>query len=379
VGPLQNNTGPTFTRAPLAGSPTIDQGSPAAVANGGNACEAQDQRGIARPRDGNQDGVLRCDIGAVEIAPTAPPAGQLGIANGSLEATGPAWLAPWILRSDLGATITQDSVSKTHGGFSARVNVGTATPATAYKAQLRQENRKLVAGKTYTLQFWARASTARPIEVKLQQAVSPYTAYFTRTVTLTTAWQRVVLVHTATASDGNAFVGFNLAQAAGQVWLDNASLTETNLVTNGSFEATGATWLSPWWFRHDVSATVNQDSSTKTHGSFSARVDLAVADAAASYKVQLRQEGKALATGRIYAIAFWAKASAARSIEVKLQQTDSPYASYCTKAVSLTTSWQQVVLTCTVTASQANAFVGFNLAQTTGQVWIDQVTLTELP
>ncbi|MGH9557318.1 MAG: Calx-beta domain-containing protein [Terriglobales bacterium] len=69
LGLLQNNGGPTQTRAPMPGSRAIDMGSP----NVGTAdsCETTDQRGVARPADGNNDGNRVCDVGAVEEgAPT---------------------------------------------------------------------------------------------------------------------------------------------------------------------------------------------------------------------------------------------------------------------------------------------------------------------
>ncbi len=59
LGPLANNGGPTLTRAPLTFSPAIDLGLDA-------GCPAQDQRGAARPQDGDSDGAATCDIGAVE-------------------------------------------------------------------------------------------------------------------------------------------------------------------------------------------------------------------------------------------------------------------------------------------------------------------------
>ena len=55
LGPLQDNGGPTFTHALLAGSPAIDAGDPVSPVN-------TDQRGSARPVNG------RIDIGAVELA-----------------------------------------------------------------------------------------------------------------------------------------------------------------------------------------------------------------------------------------------------------------------------------------------------------------------
>ena len=76
LGPLQDNGGPTPTHALLAGSPALDAGNPATPGSGPSACEAADQRGVSRPQDGDADGSVRCDIGAVEAAgvpPTCPP------------------------------------------------------------------------------------------------------------------------------------------------------------------------------------------------------------------------------------------------------------------------------------------------------------------
>jgi hypothetical protein len=59
LGPLQNNGGPTLTRAPLPGSPVIDKGSNAAVPSG----TTTDQRGFNRVVN------TTVDIGAVEFQP----------------------------------------------------------------------------------------------------------------------------------------------------------------------------------------------------------------------------------------------------------------------------------------------------------------------
>ena len=61
LGPLQDNGGPTDTRALLAGSPALDAGAI-------TGCPAADQRGVARPQG------LRCDIGAFERVNRPPVA-----------------------------------------------------------------------------------------------------------------------------------------------------------------------------------------------------------------------------------------------------------------------------------------------------------------
>jgi hypothetical protein len=67
LAPLPLNGGATMTHALLPDSPAIDAGNPAAPGSGGPACAATDQRGLARPIDGNGDGVAQCDIGAFEV------------------------------------------------------------------------------------------------------------------------------------------------------------------------------------------------------------------------------------------------------------------------------------------------------------------------
>ena len=57
LGPLSNNGGPTSTMALLQGSPAIDR-----VVS--NSCPSTDQRGYARPDNGES----ACDIGAYESA-----------------------------------------------------------------------------------------------------------------------------------------------------------------------------------------------------------------------------------------------------------------------------------------------------------------------
>ena len=66
LGPLANNGGPTRTHLPMPGSPAIDAWKVSGVGADGD-CPRNDQRGVFRPLDGNGDGQLACDIGAVEV------------------------------------------------------------------------------------------------------------------------------------------------------------------------------------------------------------------------------------------------------------------------------------------------------------------------
>ena len=66
LAPLALNGGSTWTHALMPGSDAIDSGDE-------GACPHNDQRGGARPVDGDQDGVPVCDIGSYEYRPQMDP------------------------------------------------------------------------------------------------------------------------------------------------------------------------------------------------------------------------------------------------------------------------------------------------------------------
>lgn len=73
LGPLQNNGGQTLTHALLSSSPAIDAGDPGGCLDHNNALVTTDQRGYARPIDGDGNGSSRCDMGAFErLSPGTP-------------------------------------------------------------------------------------------------------------------------------------------------------------------------------------------------------------------------------------------------------------------------------------------------------------------
>jgi hypothetical protein len=77
LGPLTDNGGPTQTHALLAGSPAIDAGDAGGCRDNQGTLLLTDQRGFARHVNGNNDGTVRCDIGAfeygAEFVPVPPP------------------------------------------------------------------------------------------------------------------------------------------------------------------------------------------------------------------------------------------------------------------------------------------------------------------
>lgn len=83
LGPLANNSGPTLTRLPGAGSSAINR-----IPNGSSNCvggTSLDQRGIVRAGGGGTNGGSGCDSGAVEgdsnVGPTAITLVNLAVSN----------------------------------------------------------------------------------------------------------------------------------------------------------------------------------------------------------------------------------------------------------------------------------------------------------
>jgi phospholipase C len=60
-----------------------------------------------------------------------------------------------------------------------------------------------------------------------------------------------------------------------------------------------------------------------------------------------------------------------------VQQAASPYTLYLQESFSTSTAWQYFTVSFTPTVSDSNVFIGFNLAGSTGSVWIDNVVLSQ--
>lgn len=152
-----------------------------------------------------------------------------------------------------------------------------------------------------------------------------------------------------------------------------------NKVLNPSFESTGTSWLSPWRYKfiNGAAGKVYQDVSNSTDGSKSVRVDITSATSTAWY-AQLQQSKLSFTAGEKYRLSFWARASAPRTIEVLIQKGYTPYSVYFGRSsVQLSTAWRQYTFEYTPTVSESNFLLVFNLAKTTGQVWIDNVTFSK--
>jgi len=93
-----------------------------------------------------------------------------------------------------------------------------------WEVQLIQRGFSLVAGRTYRLSFWARAAAPRTI-VALVHNWDTSTSFTYQVVSLGTQWQAHVFDFTATATEDNVLVEFQIGDSSTEtVWIDGVSL-----------------------------------------------------------------------------------------------------------------------------------------------------------
>lgn len=95
------------------------------------------------------------------------------------------------------------------------------------------------------------------------------------------------------------------------------------------------------------------------------------------WHVQLSQRGIALSAGRRYSLVFWARADQDRVMMVQLQQDSKPYIQLWQQKFGLDHRWQRIetVLEYPIGAVTLEPVLRFDVGQTTGSVWIDDIAL----
>ncbi len=148
-----------------------------------------------------------------------------------------------------------------------------------------------------------------------------------------------------------------------------------NLIQGGSFEDTDT--LDPWYFTASFPAAGNAtiDQTTASSGQASARIDITRADSRNSWNVQFGQSDVAFQKGHTYTITFAAKASANRTGQLDIQLDAQPWTEYLKQNFTLSTNWQHYSYTFTPRTNITNAEFNFNLGQSKGTVWIDNVVV----
>lgn len=111
----------------------------------------------------------------------------------------------------------RDTTIKHRGAAAQRIQLRSGRLQFAHFSSLRES-------QLYTATLWLRAQNPMPVELVLRQVDAPYQVYASRTFTVTTTWQPV-MVRGLTPTSASFFM--LLTTTPGTLWLDDAALTST--------------------------------------------------------------------------------------------------------------------------------------------------------
>ena len=144
------------------------------------------------------------------------------IQNGSFENQ---VLGTWIEYAAVGGAAAFERTTATvySGDYSEHVSITTAGPF--YGVALIQTGIPLAHGTTYQLQFWAKASSIRHMQIATTKDGGDFHLYgLSNTSLLGTDWQLYSAVFQATESSSDARLVFYFGDQIGDVWIDGVSL-----------------------------------------------------------------------------------------------------------------------------------------------------------
>ena len=148
-----------------------------------------------------------------------------------------------------------------------------------------------------------------------------------------------------------------------------------NLLTNGEFDNGTNNW--GFYQQSGNTATRSIDNTNQLSGSNSTLINISTASGTA-WHIQLAQDGLSLESGKDYVVSFEAKAATNRNIHIALQKAVSPWSGYWGQTVALTTTAQTYSFDYNSTVDDfGDVGLYFNLAETSGNVWIDNVVFKE--
>lgn len=152
------------------------------------------------------------------------PYGPNRLANGGFT----SGATSWNLERHTTAAATATATSDYNGSAALRINVTSAGSA-GWHVQLTQSALSLVAGRTYTVSFWAKAAAATPISATLTRTgPSDYSAVASSiTATLGTGWQQYSATFQAATTEPSVRLAFNgFGNQLATVWLADVRFTE---------------------------------------------------------------------------------------------------------------------------------------------------------
>ena len=124
-------------------------------------------------------------------------------------------------------------------------------------------------------------------------------------------------------------------------------------------------WIDNTCWESDTAITYGRETEEPRSGSAAQRIELHQGRVQFAQWLQLQNAKR-------YTVQIWLRAAAPMAVELLLRQADTPYSTYASQQLTLTTTWTQYTLT-----GLAQAEAGFLMLLTTtpGIFWVDDVAL----
>ncbi|MCC6621080.1 MAG: carbohydrate binding domain-containing protein [Deltaproteobacteria bacterium] len=257
---------------------------------------------------------------------------------------------------------------------------------------LYQNRFALIAGRAYTLSFWAKAAERRAFRVFVQSADLQRFVYY-EDLTLTPEWRRYEIGFDARETIWNGSLSLQFAESStAAIWIDDLAIKDdgpstcdgdaSNLLGNGDFSRGRQCWETGNRYT-DVLATFDVEPTGGPGGAMPAIAIAVDHPASQGWHVQLRNPGVPVEAFHRYRLTFWARASVPRDIFPSLARWDlEPDVWWWSGTrTALGTTWKQYtydfVPTTSTTTELAKMWFDFGDA-TGGTLWLADLVLQRL-
>ena len=155
--------------------------------------------------------------------------------------------------------------------------------------------------------------------------------------------------------------------------------SDATLLTNGGFEAVlSGSWVLQVTRTNGAAATVSVETAN-CHSGACAHLAVAAIDST-NWHVDFEEQNRPLQQGVSYDLSFWARADVARPIAVNSQKNSADFRNYgLSKTLTIGTGWARYTVTFQANETVTDARIQFWAGQQTGDVWLDEVSLTVHP
>lgn len=217
--------------------------------------------------------------------------------------------------------------------------------------QISQRHFSVIAGRSYTLGFWAKAAAPRSMRVFVQPTSYDDGVFF-EDVMLTTQWRYYALGFEARSTYWSMTVDFQLAESStASIWLDEVSLTEdgpspcagdeSNVFGNGDFAQGRTCWRFGNQYNERLAGMWVADEGGSDGGPV-ARVELTGESGEAWYATMYRRNVP-LESGHRYRLHVTARASSDRAMFLNLNRWDLGVQPWFNTEQPVSTAWRTYV------------------------------------